>query len=310
MRLFSVLLVMLAFLTFVDAARADQPASEPPSSTIVARAGDLEVSLEDIQAFIAQVRMERKQASLPDADTLMGVAELLLARRILADEAHSSKLDQAPEVVARLRLERERLLSDLRLQQVVSEADSTDFGQLAYETYLANKDRYGRPEQAKASHILIDTKDRSDEEALQTAQDLYGQLTENPDLFEQFAKEYSDDPNSGRKGGDLGWFAKEKMVAPFAEAAFALTRNGEISPPVKTRFGYHIIRLDDRKAGEQFPFDKVRPQIIAQLREKHRKDLKGSYLQEIRSRQGIEYDRNAVEAYAAALHAENPDGTL
>lgn len=101
--------------------------------------------------------------------------------------------------------------------------------------------RFGpaKEEQVKASHILIKTDSRSDTEALELAQDVYEEALKNKD-FVALAKKYSEGPTKDR-GGDLGFFERGKMVKPFSDAAFALELN-EISTPVKSQFGYHIIK--------------------------------------------------------------------
>ncbi|MCK4589186.1 MAG: peptidylprolyl isomerase [Nanoarchaeota archaeon] len=99
-------------------------------------------------------------------------------------------------------------------------------------------------EEIKASHILIGIEGRTDEEALVVINSLRERVEK--DDFAEIAKEYSEDPGSAVSGGDLGWFGKGVMVPEFEEVAFAL-KEGEISEPVKTQFGYHIIKLIDKR---------------------------------------------------------------
>ena len=120
-------------------------------------------------------------------------------------------------------------------------------------------------EQTHAAHILI-------KDDAQRAGDIYLQLSENPDLFEEIAREESEDATA-EEGGDLGWFYRKDMVAEFSEAAFSL-RAGEISPPVKTVFGYHIIKaLDDPRIQ---PYDealyRIRQEYVAEFREEVEKE--------------------------------------
>lgn len=110
-------------------------------------------------------------------------------------------------------------------------------------------------EEVRASHILIcgqgDSNcksNRTQEEALRLTEEIYEKVNETN--FAELAEEYSEDPSAKQNSGDLGWFGKGTMVKEFEDAAFAL-KVGEVSKPIKTQFGYHIIKLTDRKAAEQ-----------------------------------------------------------
>jgi parvulin-like peptidyl-prolyl isomerase len=113
-----------------------------------------------------------------------------------------------------------------------------------YDCKQENKVFFAPVEEVKAAHILISTKNRSDEQALQLAQEIEKNLTTAN--FAEYAKRLSEDPGSGANGGELGWFGKGTMVSEFEAAAFGL-KVGEISSPVKSQFGYHIILLEDRR---------------------------------------------------------------
>ncbi len=99
-------------------------------------------------------------------------------------------------------------------------------------------------QEVRASHILISTQQRSEQEALQIANDLLSNLT--TDNFADYATQYSDDPGSKNNGGDVGWFTTGQMVPEFEQAAFS-SEKGKISAPVKTQFGYHIIFVTDKR---------------------------------------------------------------
>ncbi|UCH48557.1 MAG: SurA N-terminal domain-containing protein [Betaproteobacteria bacterium] len=125
-------------------------------------------------------------------------------------------------------------------------------------------------EERRASHILITvSSDASDEDkaaAEAKASDIYQQLQAEPNRFAELARANSGDPGSAEQGGDLGFFQRGFMVKEFEDAAFALEK-GEISAPVKTQFGYHIIRIDEIKAVETTPFAQVREQLLKEVRE-------------------------------------------
>ena len=90
------------------------------------------------------------------------------------------------------------------------------------------------------------------------------------------------------------------MVKPFADAAFAMNSPGELSPVVRSKFGYHIIRFDERRAGVPIPFAEVKPEIVEQEKANHRKRLRREYTNKIVT--DLEYNHGVMEAYARSLH--------
>ena len=131
------------------------------------------------------------------------------------------------------------------------------------EFYDQNKARFSKPEQVKARHILLKTEGKDEAAVLQQAQELVTKLRGGAD-FAALAAEYSDDPGSKEKGGDLGFFGRGSMVAEFEKAAFTLQPN-QISDPVKTQFGYHIIQTLGKQPAYQMDFALVKDQIYREL---------------------------------------------
>jgi peptidyl-prolyl cis-trans isomerase D len=135
--------------------------------------------------------------------------------------------------------------------------------------YEQNKTRFSEPEQRRVSHILLTigedgtAKDKAG--AKKKAEEILAQVRANPNSFAQLAKEYSKDPGSASKGGDLGYFGRGMMVKPFEDAAFKL-KEGEISDVVETEFGFHIIRVTAIKPAQVKPFEQVRSDIEQEYR--------------------------------------------
>ena len=133
--------------------------------------------------------------------------------------------------------------------------------------YKTNADKYQNQQQREASHILIAaSKNAAPAEkakAKAKAEDILGQIKKNPKQFEELATKYSQDPESAKKGGDLGAFGRGMMVKPFDDAVFSMKVN-EISGIVESDFGYHIIKLT-KVIGEGGGFDAIKPQIKAEL---------------------------------------------
>lgn len=127
--------------------------------------------------------------------------------------------------------------------------------------YAENAARYGEPEQRSARHILIKAEPgmaaAERQKAKAKAEKLLAEVKAAPGRFGELAKQHSDDPGSAAKGGDLGFFARDRMVKPFADAAFAL-KKGEIGGLVESEFGYHILIVDAIRPGKEKPFEAVK----------------------------------------------------
>ena len=164
-------------------------------------------------------------------------------------------------------------LEALAAQQSVSDADL----QAAYER---EKSHLELPEKRHARHILITGKD--DAAARAQAEQVLAQAKSGKD-FAELAKQYSQDPGSAQNGGDLGWAERASFVKPFADALFSMSA-GEIRGPVKSEFGYHIIRLDEIQPGKSKTFEEARPELEAQLRRDRATDRFGEVQEQLQSK--------------------------
>ncbi|OAQ21721.1 peptidylprolyl isomerase [Thermosulfurimonas dismutans] len=137
------------------------------------------------------------------------------------------------------------------------------------EYYLKHKKDYRVPERVKARHILIRVPEKAGPEAqkaaLKKAEDLRQKILAGAD-FSEIARKYSEDPGTKDKGGDLGFFARGQMIPEFEEAVFKL-KVGEISPPIKTRFGYHLVQVEAKVPAQEQPYEKVKDQVRQDLLE-------------------------------------------
>jgi peptidyl-prolyl cis-trans isomerase D len=205
-----------------------------------------------------------------------------------AHQAQFMTLESAHLQFAELRLE------SLATQQPVTDAD-------LHAAYEKNKSRLNVPEKRHARHILITGKD--DASALALAQQVLEQAKSGKD-FSELAKQYSQDPGSAKNGGDLGWSERGAFVAPFADALFGM-KAGEIKGPVKTQFGYHIIRLDEVQAGKGKSFEEARADLDAQLRRDRATDRFGEIQEQLQTKlaePGVD-----LAALAQEYHLEQGD---
>ncbi|MGH9379674.1 MAG: peptidylprolyl isomerase [Thermoanaerobaculia bacterium] len=185
----------------------------------------------------------------------------LLAEVEVEDGAARRYFDRHPD---RFRLPERRVAEYLLVdREKVAEGLALE-NQEIRASYEENRDQYTQPEQVHARHILLRTAERTVEEAREQLVGVAARINAGED-FETVAREVSEDPESAEQGGDLGFFGREDMVAPFSEAAFA-AEVGELVGPVETPFGVHLIQVIDRRSGGTTPFEEVRAQIESRLR--------------------------------------------
>jgi peptidyl-prolyl cis-trans isomerase D len=168
--------------------------------------------------------------------------------------------------------------AELRLDALAAQQSPSDADLRA--AYEREKSRLELPERRHARHILITGKD--DATALAQAQQVLAQAKSGKD-FGELAKQYSQDPGSAQNGGDLGFAERSSFVKPFADALFSMSV-GEIRGPVKTQFGYHIIRLDEIQPGKSKSFEEARPELEAQLRRDQATDRFGEIQEQLQSK--------------------------
>lgn len=205
----------------------------------------------------------------------------VLTERRMAEAARTAGLADSPRVQASiLRATREilaRVYIDAELDKAA--ASLPDLTELARERYMVNRGVYVVNEAVRVSHILFAVNEdagKDDAVAKMRAEEVLKRLRAGAD-FAELAKEYSDDTGSKRAGGELpGWSDKGRFVAPFEEAAYAL-KTGAISDPVRTRFGYHIIKLHEKREARQQTFEEVKDKLVADVR----KELLGNKRQEL-----------------------------
>lgn len=221
-------------------------AAEPGPDTVVAKVGNTEITLGHMIVMRAQLPEEYKQ--LPD-DVLYTAVLDQLVRQAAVVNSLGADLSRG----ARLALENEErsFVAGEALSRVAEAAVTEDAIQALYEASYGGDDPKS---EFNASHILLETEDE--------ANDVLNALDMGGD-FEKLAEERSIGP-SGPNGGNLGWFGTGMMVAPFEEAVLALAP-GEVAGPVQTQFGWHVIRLNEKRLAEAPPLEDVRAELVSQI---------------------------------------------
>jgi peptidyl-prolyl cis-trans isomerase C len=230
---------------------APAPAATPPNDPVVAVVNGETIKLSDVRA--AQATLPPQYRGLPLERIFPALLEQMIDARLQVAEARKAKLQDSDAFKKRLAALEDRLLQEQFLAQEIEKR----------VTPQALKDLYNKKiremppeEEVKARHILV-----ADEA---TAKKVIEELKKGGD-FAKIAKDKSTDKASGAQGGDLGWFKKSDMVKEFAEAAFMLKKGETTQTPVKSQFGYHIIRLDDRRPAQPPSMEDMEEELRAEL---------------------------------------------
>jgi peptidyl-prolyl cis-trans isomerase C len=220
----------------------------------------------------------------------------IYARRVLAKDALKEDLDKNPLVIAAIEKAKERILSDAMLEKIdqKNQPSLQDLEAWAQTSYKANSKKYEQPEQVRASHILIRT---AEPEAKVKAEAILKELRNGAE-FSKLAKEKSQDPGSAAKGGDLGFFGRGRMIKPFEDTAFGMAKAGDISEVIESPFGFHIIRLDEKKPAGLQPFAEVKDALLRQAQNEILN--KGRVDERDRILKGAQFNAQAIEALAKA----------
>jgi peptidyl-prolyl cis-trans isomerase C len=258
-RLFAALAAAL-MLAAAAPAFADDP--------VVAKVNGTEIHQSDLD--VAETEAGQLPPMSPDAkkDYLVQfMADMILVSKAAQDK----KLGDTPEFKAKLDFNRKKLLMEAILQQAGKEAMSDAAMHKVYDEAVKTM---GDEQEVHARHILIRATagdDKASKEAEDKIKAIIARLKKGED-FAKVASETTEDPSGKTTGGDLGYFTKEQMVPEFADVAFKLDK-GQISEPVHTQFGWHVIKVEDKRKKPAPSFDEVKPQIEQYVTRKAQADL-------------------------------------
>ncbi|MBU6199712.1 MAG: peptidylprolyl isomerase [Xanthomonadaceae bacterium] len=258
--------IVIAAACACTAALAQDQSKAPLPPGVVAEQGGAQVTLQDIDAFAAKIP-EQNRAGFFDSpkrieSTIMG----LLLQKQLAAQARAGGLEKDPLVQRRIQLATEDTLASVQLEHYKAALKLPDFNELAHEYYLAHKSEFVAPGEVDVKHVLVSNKNRGDDEAKARIGKVEATARAHPDQFDALIAKYSDDPSVKDNHGLIKDAASGQMAAPFAKAAAELKKPGDISPIVKTEFGYHVLKLVAHKPDRQKSFDEIRDGLVQKLR--------------------------------------------
>lgn len=252
--------VALVVLTWQSSHGADD--------TVLARVDGVAITEKDVA--VASASMGAEIAGIPDAQRRGQIVEYLITNQLMAAAAGQNKLDSGPAFDQRILNYRRLALAETYYEKMVVDQVSEAEVKKIYDKYVAGFDAR---DELRARHILLGSEE--------DARDMIERLNRGDD-FAELAKEHSKGAEAD-VGGDIGYFAKGDMVAPFDEAVFALKVN-DISEPVQTRFGWHVIQLLDKRTSKPNAFEDEKFRIMAGLIQEKR----DSVIEELRGDAEIE----------------------
>jgi len=268
------LLLFLLLLSFALMAESDPDA--------FAKRGKGVVTHEEFDAWMTRIPENERAEFLRDGDRLRQVLSQLLTSAQIAADAQEAGFDQDAMIRIRIRMAAEQELAKAWTEHVVESASDPDWEMLAYESYLLSPGEFMTNRSIDVTHLLVSNENRTEEEALELADQLHGQAVGDPSAFEELISRHSEDPSSATNHGKYERVEQGDMVKPFEDRAFSL-QIGEFSEPVKTEYGFHIIRLDAVYKSELKPFDSVKNNLITKERANHKKRVRLDYLNQIGS---------------------------
>jgi len=263
--------LLIAFPLFAD-----------DGSGILAKRGEGIVTHGELDAWMTRIPEGDRAEFLRDGKRLEQVLAQLLTFDQLAHDAKQAGFDQDEMVISRMRLAANEELATAWSEHVIATAASPDYDQMAYEAYLLNPGEFMTNRSIDVTHLLISTETRTEEEALEMVTGFREALEKDPSVFEGLIVQYSEDPSMATNRGKFERVEQGDMVKPFEDRAFAL-QLGEISEPVKTNYGFHIIRLDGVHKSELKPFESVKAGLIRKEQSIHEKRVRLDYLNQLGS---------------------------
>ena len=225
---------------------------------VLATVGSLTVTQDEVNEMLVSLMQRGQNYNNPQGIDM--VVEQLIGKKLLIHDAQKNHYEYNQDFKAQLEKIKEELLANYSVQKTMENVTVSDDEVKKY--YEEHKAEFKKGESVDASHILVDTEEKANE--------ILNKINGNEISFEDAARQHSSCP-SGQNGGTLGKFTRGQMVPEFDEAVFNMSK-GEIKGPVKTQFGYHIIKVNAKNGAKEMEFEEVKEQIKEMvLREKQQK---------------------------------------
>ena len=291
-----------AFALAVAAVTASGAALAPNAPLI--DDGPVVVDAADFEGNMLRIPENRRVEFRTSYDRVAAVVDNIFVARSLAAKAREAGLDKDPAVQRRLQQLQDGLLADLYVQKAEKDAPAVNLEELAREDFKAEYAKMTKPEETYIQQILVGVKGRTKEMAAERAKMVREEAAKPDADFLALAAKYSDDPDMRRNGGDLGYHATANLMEPIRKVVEKMNRKGEVSQPIETEFGYHIVRFIDRKRAQPVKFEDVRKKLIEMEREKVQKSRFQELVQQVRGSKTVTVHKENVEALVVPIDPE------
>jgi len=299
----SVLIITSAILP-LGAQQAALSIDKNNPNQVLAYQGDAVLTQQEIDAAFMQIPEQSRLAFIRDGARVDQLVRNLLEIKMLKNDAIANGLTEDALVATAVELAADKELAKIWTQRIPSLSPEADFEAMAKEDYLANPQAYDKSATVDVTQILLGTEKRTLPEAEALAAELKERLTNQPDQFQRMVAEYSDDPSKLVSFGQLKGVTSGQMVPEFEKAAFALSETGQISDPVITQFGVHLIRLDARHSAGIPEFDDIREMAIQRQKVKFQQAFQRKYLGKLFSEPAV-FPEGSIEIMAKRYFGEN-----
>lgn len=289
---------------------AATPGSDPAGSpeTVLISNGAIALTRGDYEYELTRLPPEARGGFGTDPSRVDGVLGRMLVTRAMAAEARAAGIDKLPETQRRIAWEMERMLASMYVDRIDAEAAREFDARPGVETaardrYLADTAKFAVPERASVTQIYFDIQKRGKDEALRVAQETRARILAGADMH-ALAREISDDPAAKRRAGRLDIVVSDHLDPEFTRAVAALKNPGDVSAPVSTRLGYHVIRLEARQPAARKSFAEVKDLIVSEMRAQYVEQKRRERMNLVRNDPKVVVNEAAVQALVAKYDPE------
>jgi len=254
---------------------------------IVGKMGAVELTASELKPILDAQPPEAKRQLAADPKQLDRLVESELVRKAVLAEAKQKGWDKRPELQLMMERAREQVIVGSYVSNVAKPADGYPSEEEVKQFYEANKAQLQAPAQYQIAQIFLPAPAGTDkakaDEAEKKIKELGAKLAKAPADFAKLAKESSAHKESAEKGGEIGWVSEDQMVPEIRNVAIKLNK-GDVSPPVKSAAGWHLIRLLDKKPPSLRPMAEVRASLVSAMRQRKVQEGERVYLEALRTK--------------------------
>jgi len=262
---------------------------------VVAKLGEKVVTVGEIEQELSRIPPQFA-SNFADPKRKEQYIQNMIDRQVFAKEAKAQGFLDKPDVKEKIDSYIERVLYSDFIKSLSDKITITPEETKAY--YESNKASFAAPEKIKAKHILVKT----EEEAKQVKDEL-----DKGGNWDELAKKYSTDKSNASRGGDLGLFPRGRMVPEFDEVAFSLPLN-QISSPVKTQFGYHLIKVEEKRPAELQTLEQVEKSVVGKLQNEKREKIVEQLRKELYAKFQVTLDTDMIKEIRVGTTSAAPTG--